>query len=112
MVRALLVGCCFLGLLALSARLIAVPLSDGMERHPTVLAFGGGSDRSVFAPAAYGEDSQTAVDDDEDIFQSIKTIANKGKHQGLDQAHAPKVQRFRQDFIPQIALSVDKKLHP
>jgi hypothetical protein len=89
--RAILVGCCFLGLLAFSARLISEPLSDKMEPRPTVLAFGGGSDRSVFAPAAYGEDSQTAVDDDEDMMQSIRNIENKGKSQGPAQAHAPKV---------------------
>ena len=99
MFRALLIGCCFLGVLALSARLISLPLSDRVESRPTVLAFGGGSDRSVFAPAAYGEDSQTAVDDDEDMIQSIRTIENKGKHQGLEQAHAPKVQIFGARFL-------------
>lgn len=77
--RALLTAVCFAALLAFSSRLVSLPLSDGMGGEPTVLSFGTGSDRSVFAPAAYGEDSQTAVDDDEDIFQSIENLESARK---------------------------------
>jgi hypothetical protein len=78
--RAMLTVFGFLALLALSARLVALPLADGVDRRPAILSFAAGSDRSVFAPAAYGEDSQTAVDDDEDIFTSIKNLETQRKN--------------------------------
>ena len=89
--RALLTIVCFLGILALSARLISWPLSDGMDRRATALSFKVGSDRSAFAPAAYGEDSQTAVDDDEDIFQSIKNIEKERRDKASEPARAAQV---------------------